>query len=123
MMIILFALSFPSAGSQARSLCTATGTAGHDKLVGGPLRDFLCARGAPDYANGKGGADTIRGGPGNDTVVGGDGIDRLRGLGGNDELFATDTNAGDVVDGGRGFDRCYGDRGDHFKRCEHRVRV
>ena len=33
---------------------------------------------------------------------------------GDDRLFAVDGRGGDLLQGGKGFDRCHGDRGDVF---------
>lgn len=103
--------------------CTKTGTAGHDELFGDGGRDVLCGKDGQDYVNGRGGPDQTRGGDGSDTLVGGEGWDRLQGLKGRDELFAVDGLDTEVLDGGGGEDRCYGDTGDQFMDCEHEVRV
>lgn len=103
--------------------CTDVGTKGRDQLIGDGNRDVLCAKGGQDYVHGKGGPDEARGGDGSDTLVGGEGWDQLRGLDGPDEIFAVDGLATEVIDGGRGEDRCYGDVGDQFDNCEHVVKV
>lgn len=46
--------------------------------------------------------------------------DRLFGGGGPDKLLANDKDGRDVLRGGQGRDRCYGDPGDRFVNCEVR---
>ncbi len=97
--------------------CQIRGTSHTDFIGGTRGADFICSRGADDYVAGDEGADHIRGGPNNDTLVGGNGHDLIRGLGGNDQLFAVDGAGGDVVRGGPGVDRCYGEKHDRFISC------
>jgi RTX calcium-binding nonapeptide repeat (4 copies) len=44
--------------------------------------------------------------------------DRLFGGGGPDKLLANDKDGRDVLRGGQGRDRCFGDQGDRFVNCE-----
>jgi hypothetical protein len=44
--------------------------------------------------------------------------DRLFGGGQGDKLLANDRDGRDVLRGGMGRDRCFGDRGDRFVNCE-----
>jgi len=46
--------------------------------------------------------------------------DRLYGGDQGDKLLANDRDSRDVLRGGRGRDRCYGDPGDRFVNCEVR---
>jgi Ca2+-binding RTX toxin-like protein len=113
-----------SVTAQAQSPgCTETGTGGHDEMVGDGSRDILCGRGGQDYVNGRGGPDVTRGGDGSDTLVGGHGWDALEGLDGPDELFAVDGQPNELLACGKGDDRAYGDTGDRFRGCEHKVMV
>lgn len=65
--------------------------------------------------------DVIYGLLGNDRLFGGQKSDDLRGGRGNDVLRDASTSGPPSVDvfrGGGGFDRCIGNRGDLFFRCE-----
>jgi hypothetical protein len=44
----------------------------------------------------------------------------LQGADASDKLLANDRDNRDVLRGGRGFDRCYGDPGDRFVNCNVR---
>jgi Ca2+-binding RTX toxin-like protein len=72
--------------------------------------------------------DQMYGNEGDDTLYAyqyGNDADELFGGSGNDDLAADDTEGRDGMDrinGGRGFDQCYGDKGDHFKKCEEVTR-
>jgi Ca2+-binding RTX toxin-like protein len=46
--------------------------------------------------------------------------DRLFGGDQGDKLLANDLDSRDVLKGGRGRDRCYGDKGDRFRSCNVR---
>jgi hypothetical protein len=46
--------------------------------------------------------------------------DRLFGGDQGDKLLANDHDSRDVLKGGRGRDRCFGDKGDRFRSCEVR---
>jgi hypothetical protein len=123
LLIALAVLTLPAiASSAAPPPCTQVGTDRSDDMYGDGGRDVLCSRGGQDYLNGRSGADEGRAGAGSDTLVGGGGLDRLKGLGGSDELFGVD-GALDLLDGGKGDDRCYGDTVDVMEHCEHKVRV
>ncbi len=73
-------------------------TGGNDTFVGDGTNEVADGLGGNDILNGNGGADTLRGGAGVDTVSGGDGNDTLVIVAGDD------TGAGDVYNGGDGFD-------------------
>jgi hypothetical protein len=116
--LLLLIFSVPAhAAHPRREGCTVRGTSDSDIISGNDGPNTICAFGAPDYAAGQAGRDRLRGGSGNDTLVGGSDRDRVLGRGGDDHLFAVDGRGGDVVKGGRGFDRCYGEKHDRI-RCE-----
>ena len=108
--------------AQAEVNCTATGTPSRDEINGDDGHDAICLKGGRDYGNGRGAADIVKGARGSDTLVGGTGPDEIRGGDGDDELFAVD-GVRDLLNGGRGFDNCYGDDEDTFVSCNHIVRV
>ncbi|MDP9068014.1 MAG: hypothetical protein M3N53_06675 [Actinomycetota bacterium] len=72
---------------------TMVGTAGPDRLDGGPGDDVIVALGGGDVITGKGGRDVICGGKGPDEIRGGLGGDTISGQDGHD-----------VLDGGAGTD-------------------
>jgi len=103
-----------------------SGGGGADRIVGGAGADRLRGRCGRDWVDGGAGADEIvggfgsddlRGGRGDDRLTGGPGADLLRpgpgadlafGRGGSDVFVigaACEATTGDVIDGGRGFDR------------------
>jgi|SRR5215203_6079208 len=45
--------------------------------------------------------------------------DKLFGGKGNDDLAADDGDGADLLNGGPGYDRCWGTPGDHFVNCEY----
>jgi Ca2+-binding RTX toxin-like protein len=47
--------------------------------------------------------------------------DVLKGGPGDDHLDALDGDSRDTLDGGDGYDTCYGDKGDEFKRCNEKA--
>jgi Ca2+-binding RTX toxin-like protein len=119
------------------------GGAGNDRMFGGPGDDnrpceFTAFVDPQAALTGGPGDDTIFGGPGNDsmngifdndTLFGGTGDDLLRdtspgdkdrlfGEAGDDTLDARDGDGGDLIDGGPGTDRCFGDPGDQLVNCE-----
>jgi Ca2+-binding RTX toxin-like protein len=126
--------------------CTMVGTAGNDILRGGSRKDVICGLGGRDLIRGRGGNDVILGGDGGDRLAGGKGRDRIYGNpgddairghsgrdflvgnagrdrsfgnAGNDRLVASrDASGGDRVDGGRGRDRAWVDRGDRVRSVE-----
>ena len=80
------------------------GTLGNDSLVG---------TGCDDTIFGLSGRDILFGLAGEDRLYGNRGRDRLRGVDGEHDL----------LNGGRGFDRCRGDSIDTFRSCEVIVEV
>ena len=81
------------------------GSPGDDRLVGDDCDNIAIGFGGNDRLIGRFGEDTLRGGPGNDV---------LRAVDGEQHQ----------VNGGGGFDRCYGDLFlDQFRRCEVVVEV
>ena len=122
LLVSLFAFGVPTFAG-AGPPCTRVGTQGSDDLNGTDSRDVLCGRAGPDYINGRAAADITQGGKGNDTLVGGSGPDDLIGRFGDDQLFATDGAPGDDLNCGRGRDKAYGDQGDRFFHCEHKVKL
>jgi hypothetical protein len=117
--LLLLAFSVPAhAAHPMREGCTVRGTSDTDIISGNDGPNTICALAAPDYAAGQAGRDRLRGGSGGDTLVGGSDRDRVLGRGGDDSLFAVDGRGGDVVRGGVGFDRCYGEEHDRFRGCE-----
>lgn len=103
------------------------GTAGSDRMDGGPAADRLRGRGGNDVLRGFGGNDVLNGGSGNDRVLGGVGSDRLFGSRGRDRLWGGGGpdvlrirgGGRDVAACGRGKDRVVADRRDRVgKDCE-----
>ena len=99
---------------------------GVEDVVGSPFADVIHGDSVPNALRGGSGADTIhggdgndvvRGGPGKDIIGGGHGLDRLYGQRNADTLNVRDRRRGDLVDGGRGADRCLVDPGDRVIRC------
>lgn len=83
------------------------GGAGANALHGGEGDDILAGEGGNDTLHGGAGSDFVTGGTGNNTIVGGTGADVMLGEAG-DDLFTIASAAeiaGDVIDGGIGFDR------------------
>jgi CSLREA domain-containing protein len=91
-------------------VCTKTGTAGPDVLIGTHHDDVLCGLGGGDVLIGGAGKDHLIGGDGADLLLGGAGVDELDGDAGRDLLIG---GAGvDDLDGGAGVDLCVaGDSG------------
>lgn len=137
--MVLVLAWIPTVGS-AGSACTETGTSSADILIGTSGDDVLCGKGGGDTIVGRGGDDVLIGGPGADKMAGdrGDdllkgglgadwlydttGIDRLLGGDGPDScVYADDGNAGDVVNGGAGYDGYGADAGDSTRNVEHVV--
>jgi Ca2+-binding RTX toxin-like protein len=79
------------------------GSSGRDRLPGTAGRDAIFGLGGNDRLLGRRGSDRLYGGRGNDVLRGGIGRDR------------------DVMNGGRGFDRCIGDTSDVYRSCEIRI--
>jgi Ca2+-binding RTX toxin-like protein len=90
----------------------------NDVLTGMSGSDVVYGGAGDDYLLGDRGSDISHGGPGNDRLVDLHGRDTLLGRWARDELTARDGDPDDVIDGGRGFDRCLGDEGDTILRCE-----
>ena len=101
---------------QPLPICTVSGTAEADNLVGTEGNDVLCGRGGDDAISGAGGVDLVIGGPGNDTLLGDDANDMLDGGPGSDSLFGG--SGFDSLNGGPGTDVCSVDDGGGFTlRC------
>jgi RTX calcium-binding nonapeptide repeat (4 copies) len=99
--------------------CQIFGTPRDDIRTGDRRSDVICLKAGKDYGHGRQGPDSVRGGPGRDSLVGGAGKDVVFGRAGSDHIFVVDGVKGnDTGFGGRGFDRCYGDRQDRFRACE-----
>jgi Tol biopolymer transport system component len=111
--------TFPDMEPDWRPICDIYGTNGDDLLTGTPGDDLICGLRGNDRIHGGGGNDTILGGDGNDSIAGGAGTDRLFGASGNDRLYALDGKA-DVVNGGPGRDRMWGDEVDTVSEIEER---
>ena len=68
-------------------------------------------------------ADTIDARGGNDQLLAGKfpfDKDNLQGGTGRDQLYARDGDTEDILNGGRGFDKCKGDPRDTYISCEYR---
>ena len=86
-----------------------------------PLPTVIVGTFARDILIGTRHNDVIIGLRGNDTLVGSRGNDILRGMRGDDTLRAAfpDGHSGhDILRGGLGRDRCFGDSSDVFFGCE-----
>jgi Ca2+-binding RTX toxin-like protein len=99
----------PNDGALPESTGTAKGEqdnvmADVENIVGGSGNDQITGSGKPDTLRGGAGDDTLIGLGGNDLLVGGAGADSIEGGVGDDVLMAIDLSAGDVLDGGDGFD-------------------
>lgn len=121
-MLAVGVLATPAVAAE-EAPCTTVGTNASDDMNGTNEHDVVCARAGGDYVQAHDGPDTVFGARGQDTLVGGQGPDTVMGGRENDDLFAIDEKANDVIDGGSGEDSCYGDLGDVFHDCEHIVRV
>ncbi|MGH3016597.1 MAG: sulfatase/phosphatase domain-containing protein, partial [Gaiellaceae bacterium] len=108
-------------------ICTKTGTARNDVIVGTQGLDSLCGRAGRDVLRGRGGndrlwghrdRDVLVGGSGNDILDPGPSSDRVFGDDGADRLLLRDGIA-DVVSCGPGRDVVFADRRDKVaKNCE-----
>lgn len=108
-------------------VCTETGTAGDDVVLGTQGLDSLCGRGGRDVLRGRGGNDRLWGNRDRDVLAGGSGsdildpgpsIDRVFGDDGADRLLLRDGVA-DIVSCGPGRDVVFADRRDKVaKDCE-----
>lgn len=83
---------------------TLIGGGGADAMSGGADDDLLRGGFGDDSLAGDNGDDILDGGAGNDTLAGEAGLDELRGGDGDDLLVAGTDGAGDLLDGGNGFD-------------------
>jgi Ca2+-binding RTX toxin-like protein len=98
-----------------------SGTSGDDRLVTGPQPQEIRGKGGDDFLAGGKSPDILRGGPGDDRIWTGMGgvPDQAYGGPGDDRLHNHDSGqAGQVLDGGPGFDICSGDKHDTFLSCE-----
>jgi Ca2+-binding RTX toxin-like protein len=85
-------------------LCTISGNAGNNHLVGTSGNDVICGDSGKDVISAGSGDDIVYGGSGKDTISGGKGKDLLFGGGGKD-----------TISGGKGKDQLYGGKGkDHL---------
>jgi Ca2+-binding RTX toxin-like protein len=97
------------------------GTRGDDRIIAGPQPQEILGKGGDDFLVGGKSPDLIRGGPGDDRIWSGLGgtPDQAFGGPGDDRLHNVDSGqAGQIVDGGPGFDICSGDKHDTFIGCE-----
>jgi hypothetical protein len=121
-------------------LCTITGNAGNNTLVGTSGNDVICGdtgadtikgHGGDDVIFGGGGADHITGGKGADVIYGGGSADSLSGGRGRDKLLGgkgddqlSGDSGKDELKGGKGRDRCDGGTGhDTRTSCEVHVNI
>jgi Ca2+-binding RTX toxin-like protein len=98
-----------------------SGTSGDDRIVTGPQPQEIRGKGGDDFLAGGKSPDLLRGGPGDDRIWTGLGgvPDQAYGGPGDDRLHNHDSGqAGQVLDGGPGFDICSGDKHDTFLSCE-----
>jgi Tol biopolymer transport system component len=128
---------------------TIVGTAGPNRILGGPRRDVIVSLGGNDTILGAGGSDLICTGTGRDRVLGGRGNDRISGGSAGDRLAGESGRDGvsgnsgndslsggsgrDTLNGGTGRDRlnggasrdvCRGGRNrDSATRCERRSSI
>jgi Ca2+-binding RTX toxin-like protein len=83
------------------------GTTGPDSWTGTSADEAAHGGDGADQLNGSGGNDQLYGEQGDDVLEGGAGIDQLYGGAGNDVIFyrvGSDYAAGELIDGGDGFD-------------------
>lgn len=105
----------------ATNYTTVYGTSGDDRIVAGPQPQEIRGRGGDDFLVGDKSPDIVRGGPGDDRIWTGMGgvPDQAYGGPGDDRLHNVGSGqAGQLLDGGRGFDICTGDKHDTFIGCE-----
>jgi hypothetical protein len=107
--------------AQASSATVVTGTTQGDVIAGMNGPQVIYGRGGDDRINGGKGPDILHGGIGDDRLTTGKGgaTEAAYGGLGNDLLkdFASGQSPGLLV-GGRGRDRCVGDKHDTFRGCE-----
>jgi dipeptidyl aminopeptidase/acylaminoacyl peptidase len=111
--------TFPDMEPDWQPVCDVYGTDGDDVLTGTPGDDLICGLRGNDRIRAGGGNDTVLAGDGSDSIVGGSGADRLFGAAGNDRVYALD-GLPDVVNGGPGRDRFWGDQVDTVTEVEDR---
>jgi len=111
--------TFPDMEPDWQPICTLYGTNGDDVLTGTPGDDLICGLRGNDIIRAGLGDDTVLGGDGNDIIQGRRGSDRLFGAAGDDRLYALD-GLPDVVNGGPGRDRFWGDQVDTVSEVEDR---
>ena len=111
--------TFPDMEPDWQPICTLYGTNGDDVLTGTPGDDLICGLRGNDIIRAGLGDDTVLGGDGNDIIQGRGGSDRLFGAAGDDRLYALD-GLPDVVNGGPGRDRFWGDQVDTVSEVEDR---
>ncbi|WP_339950099.1 calcium-binding protein [uncultured Albimonas sp.] len=81
------------------------GGEGRDTLIGGEGADVLIGGEGNDRLYGQDGGDRIEGGEGRDLIVGGKGTDLIYAGAGDDKVYVlTGMRAGEVLDGGEGYD-------------------
>lgn len=98
-----------------------SGTSGDDRIVTGAQPQEIRGKGGDDFLAGGKSPDILRGGPGDDRLWTGLGgvPDQAYGGPGDDRLHNHDSGqAGQLLDGGSGFDICSGDKHDTFISCE-----
>jgi Ca2+-binding RTX toxin-like protein len=97
------------------------GGGGDDRIEGGPGPQEIRGKQGDDFLVGGKSPDVLRGGQGDDNLWSGLGgvPDQVYGGPGDDKLKNFDSGqAGQVLDGGHGFDICIGDKHDTFVSCE-----
>jgi hypothetical protein len=111
-LMALVALMVALFATAAYAAATAIyGTDGDDYVInessGGWVDDRIYALDGDDYINAVVGWSTTR-----------SDADKLFGGKGDDILGADDGDGADLLNGGPGYDECYGTQGDHFANCE-----
>jgi hypothetical protein len=100
---------------------TVEGTPGNDRIVAGPQPQEIHGKAGDDFLVGGKSPDIVRGGPGDDRIWTGKGgvPDQAYGGPGDDRLHNVGSGqAGQIIDGGPGYDICAGDKFDTFIGCE-----
>jgi hypothetical protein len=92
------------AGHQALAK-VLTGTPGEDTLLGTDSHDRIDGRAGEDSLKGNRGNDHLWGGQGNDKIIPGEGNAKVYAGYGDDLIYARDTERGDYIDCGAGFDK------------------
>ena len=81
-------------------------------IIGTPVRDLLIGTRHNDVILARQGNDMLFGNRGNDVLIGQRGDDTIR------AAFPLNHSGHDVLRGGLGTDRCFGDPSDTFRGCE-----